>query len=499
MKLYPLFLLSCLILFFGVKSDFEVVYGDSGFMWVQVMDLIRSDFRTFSFYYSGSSFDPKGEWLPFQAPFLGTHDSKYYIDFPPYFPLVVSVGRVLFGANLGIYLIQVLFLSGSIYFLYLLFSEFTRRKWLSVSFVYLYLFGTTVFTYNLVIHEYSIALFFLYGGIYFYHRSLKTNKNTNFIYSSLLFGLSLYFRLEFIFIIFPLSALSFLLRKEVRKRILLSWAPVFLAIFVSLLALNTYIHGHPLGLRYILTMDNPETVTLSRAGIVYDLLFGKERGYFFQSSYLALIIFFSVFTTIYKRSYKDVLSLELLYLSTSILSIFLILATAPNHGDHISPRYLFGTYPLLFVLGLILVESFFDSKKSVVYYGTIILIVISLSFSVKQWFYAVRFIRVSDKNVRTMMDYFRSSENKRYLVFTDTNIPKNIQSLMYEKTILYVSEKKLVSDFLAKDALKIDPNRILIVRLLTTTLPVDEKGCISGSRFCRLESSLPYVEIYSYR
>lgn len=98
-----------------------------------------------------------------------------------------------------------------------------------------------------------------------------------------------------------------------------------------------------------------------------------------------------------------------------------------------------------------------------------------------------------------MMDYFRSSENKRYLVFTDTNIPKNIQSLMYEKTILYVSEKKLVSDFLAKDALKIGPNRILIVRLLTTTLPVDEKGCISGSRFCRLESSLPYVEIYSYR
>lgn len=167
MKLYLLFLLSCLILFFGVKTDFEVTYGDSGFMWIQVMDLIQSDFRTFSFYYSGSSFDPKGEWLPFQAPFLGIHDLQYYIDFPPYFPLVVSVGRVLFGSNLGIYLIQVLFLSGSIYFLYLLFSEFTRRRWLSVSFVYLYLFGTTVFTYNLVIHEYSIALFFYTGEFIF--------------------------------------------------------------------------------------------------------------------------------------------------------------------------------------------------------------------------------------------------------------------------------------------------------------------------------------------
>ncbi|EMO10799.1 hypothetical protein LEP1GSC137_3950 [Leptospira borgpetersenii str. Noumea 25] len=85
------------------------------------------------------------------------------------------------------------------------------------------------------------------------------------------------------------------------------------------------------------------------------------------------------------------------------------------------------------------------------------------------------------------------------MVFTDTNIPKNIQSLMYEKTILYVPEKKLVSDFLAKDAFKIDPSQILIVRLLTTTLPVDQKGCISGYRFCRSESSLPYVEVYSYR
>ncbi|EMN90888.1 ArnT family glycosyltransferase [Leptospira weilii] len=498
MKLYLLFLLSCLILFFGFKTDFEVTYGDSGFMWVQVMDLIQSDFRTFSFYYSGSSFDPKGEWLPFQAPFLGIHDLQYYIDFPPYFPLVVSVGRVLFGSNLGIYLIQVLFFSGSIYFLYLLFSEFTRRRWLSVSFVYLYLFGTTVFTYNLVIHEYSIALFFLYGGIYFYHRSIKTKKNTNFIYSSLLFGLSLYFRLEFIFVIFPLSALSFLLRREIRKQIFFYWAPVFLVILASLLALNTYIHGHPLGLRYILTMGNPVTVALSRSDIIYDLLFGKERGYFFQSSYLALIIFFSIFVAIYKRWYKDILSLELLYLGVSILSIFLILATAPNHGDHISPRYLFGTYPLLFALGLILVESFLDFKKSAVYYGVLILVVISLLFSVKQWFYAIRFIRTSDKNVRTMMDYFRS-ENKKYLVFTDTNIPKNIQSLMYEKTILYVSEKKLVSDFLAKDVFKIDPSQILIVRLLTTALPVDEKGCISGSRFCKLESSLPYVEVYSFR
>ncbi|WP_061224566.1 LA_3751/LA_3752 family putative glycosyltransferase [Leptospira weilii] len=498
MKLYLLFLSSCLILFFGIKTDFEVTYGDSGFMWVQIMDLIQSDFRTFSFYYSGNSFDPKGEWIPFQAPFLGIHDLRYYIDFPPYFPLVVSVGRVLFGSNLGIYLIQVLFLSGSIYFLYLLFSEFTGRRWLSVSFVYLYLFGTTVFTYNLVIHEYSIALFFLYGGIYFYHLSIKTKKNTNFIYSSLLLGLSLYFRLEFIFVIFPLSALSFLLRREIRKQIFFYWAPVFLVILASLLALNTYIHGHPLGLRYILTMDNPVTVALSRSDIIYDLLFGKERGYFFQSSYLALIIFFSIFVAIYKRWYKDILSLELLYLGVSILSIFLILATAPNHGDHISPRYLFGTYPLLFVLGLILAESFLDSKKSFAYYGMLILVVISLLFSVKQWFYAIQFIRTSDKNVRTMMDYFRS-QNKRYLVFTDTNIPKNIQSLMYEKTILYVSEKKLVSDFLARDAFKIDPSQILIVRLLTTALPVDEKGCISGYRFCKLESSLPYVEVYSFR
>lgn len=269
-------------------------------------------------------------------------------------------------------------------------------------------------------------------------------------------------------------------------------------ILASLLASNTYIHGHPLGLRYILTMDNPETVALSRSDIVYDLLFGKERGYFFQSSYLALIIFFSILVVVYKRSYKDILSLELLYLGVSILSIFLILATAPNHGDHISPRYLFGTYPLIFVLGLILVESFLDSQKSVVYYATSILVVVSILFSVKQWFYAVQFIRTSDKNVRTMMDYFRS-ENKKYLVFTDTNIPKNIQSLMYEKTILYVPEKKLVSDFLAKDAFKIDPSQILIVRLLTTTLPVDRKGCISGYRFCRSESSLPYVEVYSYR
>lgn len=497
MKIYLLFFLSSLILFFGIKTNFEIVYGDSGFMWIQVMDLIHSGYSDFSFSYPGKEFDPKGEFLPISFPFLGVLDSRYYIVFPPYLPLVVSLARVLFDSNLAIYLVQILFFSGSLFFLYLLFSEFSKRRWLVVSFVYLYLFCTTVFVYNLVIHEYSFGLFFLYGGIYFYQKFLKSDQHSNLIYSSLFFGLSVYFRLEFLIIITFISGLSFLFRRETRKQILYYWVPGFLIILTSFFILNTLIHHHPLGLRYILNMDDPAMGKPIRHELIFDLLFSKKMGFFYQSPYLALVILFSIFVTIRKGLWNDGKSYTFLYLSISILSMSLILMTAPNDGGHLSARYLFGVYPFLFVLGLLLFEALLDSKKTLFYWVSIFIIVSSVFFSFKQWLYAVQFIRSSDKNVQTMVDYFKSV-NKKYIVFTDTNIPKNLQSLMYEKTMFVVSEKRLFPDFLAKKTWKIDPDEILIIRLLTTALPVDDKGCLTGYRFCKVNSPLPLIEAYSF-
>ncbi len=250
-------------------------------------------------------------------------------------------------------------------------------------------------------------------------------------------------------------------------------------------------------MRYVLNMDDPAMGEVVRHELIFDLLFSKKMGFFYQSSYLALTILSSIIVISYKGLWKEWKSSAFLYLSVSILSMSLVLATAPNDGGHLSARYLFGVYPFLFVLGLVLFESFLNSKRTATYWAFVFVISVSVLFSFRQWIHSVQFIRKADKDVGFMVDFFRSTK-KQYLVFTDSHFPKNLQSLTYEKTILIVPKSRLITDFLPTENLKIDPSQVLIVRLTSTDLPIDEKGCIVSFRYCKIPTPIPFIEAYTY-
>lgn len=445
-KYFILFLGICTGLLFVSKSDFSIAYADSGFMWIQIIDLIQSKFTTFSFLYAGQNFDPTGEFLPFVKPFIGGYQGKFYIDFPPYFPLLASLPRFILENDISIYLLELVGISLGLFSFFLIIDRYVKKTSTSILVTIILLFGTTIFTYNLTIHEYSIAIGLLYSGFYFLLP--REDKNTSSIYfSALLLGASLFFRLEFIFPIFSWLLILVIYKKYTIPFITVRFGILFSGILLTLFLLNQYIHGHPLGFRYLLTMHNPDTIVTNRSGLVFDLLFGQIRGFFYQSSYLLLFLGIGTIQTIYARVKRTQIHKEQeYYLVISILIFVLISFTAPNHGDHISPRYLFGIYPSLFIFSYFTYQNTKKSLSKIKLTLFNILIFVLILFSTKQLYNNIKFVSNADKMVRSVTDIVDRQEEKN-IVFLDQVLAKNLQTLNLTKN-LYYSELEHIPDFI---------------------------------------------------
>lgn len=474
------------ILLFSYKTNFDIFYADSGFMWIQIQDIIRSGFSTFSYFYSGKTFDPTGEFVPFTSPFLGSFDGKFFIDFPPYFPLLSSIVSIVSEKNLAFYLFQLACIILACFFLAKTIHLIFENSLVAILSQFFFLLGTTVFTYNLVIHEYSVGLFFLYAGIYFFLKSLlKTQRQ--FWISGIFLGLSLFFRLEFIFVIFVLCATSFAFAKISFRNLVLFSIP-FLLILGSLFFLNTHIHGHPLGFRYTLTMNDPITLNSSRAHIIFELLFGKIRGFFTQSPFLFFFGIFGIILLGKKLLQNSVLPRDFFfYFSNVSISLVLLLFFAPNHGDHISPRYLFGIYPVFFLFCLFVFFELWANANRFTKLG-LTLIVFVLSFlSLREFHKTMKFISNSDEAVAAISKEIGSSKEP-FLVFTDQILAKNLQTLHYSKTQFYVPKDKLVSFF---QKAKLPRNQVLI-------LSAEPNGkCLIPNAICEFREA--YQEIHFYK
>lgn len=484
-KYYLLILGICSSLFFISKSDFSIVYGDSGFMWIQILDIIQNKFTSFSFKYAGISFDSKGEFLPFMNPFIGAYQGKFYIDFPPYFPLLSAIPRYLLDNNISIYILELVGISAGLFSFFLILNKFTKKISLSLILTLILLFGTTIFTYNLAIHEYSIAIGLLYFGLYFFITSKE--KNIYIYYSALLLGLSLYFRLEFIFPIFSWILIALIYKKHSFRFLALRFGILFSIILLLLFFLNQYIHGHPLGFRYLLTMNNPETLIIPRSEIIMDLLFGKLRGFFYQSPYLLLMIGLGILQIGYTRITRLSIHKEQeYYLVISILILLLISFTAPNHGDHISPRYLFGIYPSIFLFGYFTYENILQKQKGIPLIAFQFIILILVLFSVKQLYKNIKFISDSDKLVRMLTDKVNELEEKN-VVFLDQVLAKNLQTINYSKN-LYYAKPEQVSDFLKISRL----NSKEIIFISTEY----SQECLSNNQICKDRPSFMNINFY---
>lgn len=309
--------------FFFLSSPYPQ-YGDSGLMLIQARQLARAGFATFSFDYRGESLDPDRNFLPFHKPFLGIVEREPYIDFPPYFPTIVAPFTLLPWSK-SIFLPATIALACT-FFLWLRLGDLLEIKpaWLPLL---LYGSGSGILIYNHVLHETPLALLLLTISLYYLIKLFSTDTFVSALGFGFAAGLALFFRLEAG--LFALAGGLALL--ALRPRLALRRGPVA-ALFFSvpvliLLYLNQEIHGHPLGLRYLLT-----TYVADRWQIIHGLLFSDTRGLYYQAPLFLLCWLGPIFL-------KDPVS-RLLWLFHTIL-LLLTIALMPNHGDHIAPRYLY--------------------------------------------------------------------------------------------------------------------------------------------------------------
>lgn len=428
MNFSPYITIFLITIFFNLLIYLNPFYGiystDFGLMMIQVEDILKSNFTTFSIQYPSFYIDPNFEFYPFTKPFLGKVGNLFYIDFPPYYPLLISLVKNIFGKYS-----YTIYSSFSNLFILILIYQFLKK--LSVKNLYinlaliLYSFCTTIFTYNFFLHEYPISVCLISFGIYFAYSFIQENHYKSLILFGIFSAFSLYFRLEMIFIIIATGISILFIQKSNFIKISFYSLIGFLPFFLILLYLNYYIHGHILGLRYVLTItDNPVILLSERIGIIKELLFGNIRGLFVQSLFFLLIPILAYST----NSSKEKRFLSILVL----ISFSSICITTPNHGDHIAPRYLFGLYPISVILFVYLLEDFFEMNQAIFYKILICIIFLySLIHSAKN------FIQV--KNTFVNLNRFNQAlknTNADVILFRSYAEPLNSQNIYLEKKIL---------------------------------------------------------------
>ena len=236
--------------------------------------------------------DPEYKFFPYTKPFLAEINNKHYFVFPPYYLFINTFLFQLFGVN-GLYILNLISFVFTLILIYKLGKYFDlENRFINLS-VLLYVFGMTASNYNFVFHELTFAIFWITISLYFLFLFFETNKNIHLVLFTFLGAISLFFRLEFIFILFAAGlSLVFYKRKNIFSVILFSILGLVVPFFF-LLFLNLKIHNHPLGLRYLLNMTDSSVFSIQeKLGIINDLLFSKSISLFAQSPYILICFIF---------------------------------------------------------------------------------------------------------------------------------------------------------------------------------------------------------------
>ena len=435
-------------LIFQVKLK-DCEFGDSGLMFLQTLQFLESSPKTIAFDYKALDIDTEMNFLPFQKPFIAIIQNKAYIDFPPYFPILNSFFFQILGDK-GLYIWSFLGLFGTVLLFTKILLETQIPTWISFLTILLFSFGSSLPIYNLFYHEYPIAIFFSSLSFYFFLNKINKKNFTFSFWFGFFSGLSLFFRLELVFVFVSLGLAEVLFQKESLKQkvfFVVYTAVGFIIPFSLLLALNQVLHFHPLGLRYVLNFSYPAHLALKRSEILFGLFSSKTRGVFFQTPYM----FFPFFILLFIWKKENFLTEKKLSFSI-VLSLLLISFLAPNDGAHFAPRYFFGLYiPTLFFIASFFskLEVFSSFLRKIFYLVLILSSLVSILFWKKNLKWTLHMQKEVKKFTQTLEE-----NTQEIIVFYDYAYPLNSINL-YPKRKYLVAEgeeklKNLLELFIQK-------------------------------------------------
>ncbi|MDX1961120.1 MAG: hypothetical protein SFU98_21300 [Leptospiraceae bacterium] len=452
------------ILIFSNKYK-STKYGDFGIMQIQLQEMIATNFQDFSIQYQGKDIDPNFDFYPFEKPFVGKVSEKFFIVFPIFFPILNSLLFKLFSYN-GLYIINYLALVINLFLINELFIIFNLTKPYRLLGIFLYSFCGTIVCYNFIFHEYPLAILTITVAIFFALKYHQTKHFPSLFLFGLFSGLSLFFRLDFLFTIIIIGLFTIFFNESSFLKIIYY---SFLGIIVPVLILfysNYTIHGHPLGLRYVLNLEESNISLYERSMIIFEMLLSPSRGLLIQSSFvLAIPIGFFFFR-------KHLKEYSILLLIASISTLFILLSS-PNDGGHKAPRYLFSIYPFYILICCIFLFQIRNSnvsilKKNIYTYTFLFFCIISFLQTIDN----LKLLQKLAKNVIQFNNSILKESEDRIIIFRDRIQSLNSQEIYLTKTLFTVINDSTLKEFLMKP--KFFNQKIIIVH--SNYIPLDSKS-----------------------
>ncbi|MBU0600710.1 hypothetical protein KKB54_02550 [bacterium] len=391
---------------FSFSSHQVFFSGDNAAKFIQIQNLIKHHWEKLQIEYPGEYLDSDHKHFPLRFPPCYEKDKKFYLIFPIAFSFFSSFLYQTIG-YFGLYILPLLSSVLTIFLIYQLFWSITKVN----SFLIILVAGfcTPIFFYSSVFWEHSLAMLLSFLAFYLFFKD-KDQKISKLFISGLIFGISLWFRLEIVFFFVATIVSYFLIDSSSYSKKLLNISIISLGLILAtspLLCYNYTVFGNLAGAHASINYSLYETKSVlylvkSKISDLYHLLFdtGISRSInllflflaflilsfqiipklrrlnniilmililiLFVSAYIAclcgfsriigllvtspfLIIIVLNIPTFLKKQSPDRLNL-LFY--TSLFYIFFLL-TPPGFGDkQWGPRFLLPLYPLLIILSL---------------------------------------------------------------------------------------------------------------------------------------------------
>ncbi|WP_244934748.1 LA_3751/LA_3752 family putative glycosyltransferase [Leptospira jelokensis] len=420
-----------LLIQFLIRVDLFYI-SDPLIKWIQVVSLWNQNWTTESILFPAKDMDPLFLMSPLNENFVFLHKEQLIGQYPIGFTFLYSL--------LGLIQHQYLPYLNFIY-LALLIHLMTKNKF-QIPVILFAILGTVIFPLLIDFSENGLFILLSAYGYYFLFKAFETERSKYWAFGNILFGLSLWLRLEGILLFIAVHLAIFSIEVVTNKKSV--WKilhPIRYSIFGLLLfsffLWNAYRYSDPLGTRHLTNFGRFEKTILDQFQIFLSIVFTFPKkeiwtlGFFLQSPiYLMAILHMK------KMDFKNKPSLRF-HLLSSIIFLFFVGTTSPNDGLTLNGRYLASmVFPLTYLLN----EVFKDiQNQKLKYYSVMawttlcsILILIVFYFSSKEL-----------KKLKTELTNFQSN-----LIVTTSEVLSGGFTLdLIEKQVICVRKDFLVHYF----------------------------------------------------